>query len=162
MNNSIPFLIFMKNFDIISYKLKENYMRFYSSQSDKESGISKVILEDNGKLYEGIAKCHEEDIWSNYFGEGIAEMRAIIKVFKNKLNKEKNEYKLLLNFVKTIESYKSYNKDSNEAKFIYRQLNIKKKKIEAIEKNIIAIKNKIENNISFRDKFLEKRNLKEK
>lgn len=137
-------------------------MRFYSSQSDKESGISKVILEDNGKLYEGIAKCHEEDIWSNYFGEGIAEMRAIIKVFKNKLNKEKNEYKLLLNFVKTIESYKSYNKDSNEAKFIYRQLNIKKKKIEAIEKNIIAIKNKIENNISFRDKFLEKRNLKEK
>lgn len=137
-------------------------MRFYSSQSDKESGISKVILEDNGKLYEGIAKCHEEDIWSNYFGEGIAEMRAIIKVFKNKLNKEKNEYKLLLNFAKTIESYKSYNKDSNEAKFIYRQLNIKKKKIEAIEKNIIAIKNKIENNISFRDKFLEKRNLKEK
>lgn len=162
MNNSIPFLIFMKNFDIISYKLKENYMRFYSSQSDKESGISKVILEDNGKLYEGIAKCHEEDIWSNYFGEGMAEMRAIIKVFKNKLNKEKNEYKLLLNFVKTIESYKSYNKDSNEAKFIYRQLNIKKKKIEAIEKNIIAIKNRIENNISFRDKFLEKRNLKEK
>lgn len=137
-------------------------MRFYSSQSDKESGISKVILEDNGKLYEGIAKCHEEDIWSNYFGEGIAEMRAIIKVFKNKLNKEKNEYKLLLNFIKTIESYKSYNKDSNEAKFIYRQLNIKKKKIEAIKKNIIAIKNKIENNISFRDKFLEKRNLKEK
>lgn len=137
-------------------------MRFYSSQLDKESGISKVILEDNGKLYEGIAKCHEEDIWSNYFGEGMAEMRAIIKVFKNKLNKEKNEYKLLLNFVKTIESYKSYNKDSNEAKFIYRQLNIKKKKIEAIEKNIIAIKNRIENNISFRDKFLEKRNLKEK
>lgn len=137
-------------------------MRFYSSQSDKENGISKVVLEDNGKLYEGIAKCHEEDIWSNYFGEGIAEMRAIIKVFKNKLNKEKNEYKLLLNFVKTLESYKSYNKDSNEAKFIYRQLNIKKKKIEAIEKNIIAIKNRIENNISFRDKFLEKRNLKEK
>lgn len=137
-------------------------MRFYSSQSDKESGISKVLLENNGKLYEGTAKCHEEDIWSNYFGEGIAEMRAIIKVFKNKLNKEKNEYKLLLNFVKTIESYKSYNKDSNEAKFIYRQLNIKKKKIEAIEKNIIAIKNRIENNISFRDKFLEKRNLKEK
>lgn len=137
-------------------------MRFYSSQSDKESGISQVILEDNGKLYKGIAKCHKEDIWSNYFGEGMAEMRAIIKVFKNKLNKEKNEYKLLLNFVKTIESYKSYNKDSNEAKFIYRQLNIKKKKIEAIEKNIIAIKNRIENNISFRDKFLEKRNLKEK
>ena len=124
----------------------------------KEDGtrISKAIIEYKDKIYTGIARCHKEDTWSNFFGYRLAETRAYIKILKDRFKDKKIEYKAIGNFIKSIESYKTFDNKSDIAKSMYKQLNIKKKELDNLKIKIDLLKKQINKNIEERDRFLTK------
>lgn len=63
-------------------------MKLKFSQFNEYTGVSKVILENKGKKYEGLAVLHPDD-WENaskYAGCRLAERRALIKYYKERKN----------------------------------------------------------------------------
>lgn len=139
--------------------MKIDYTELYKEDGTR---ISKAIIEYKDKIYTGIARCHKEDAWSNFFGYRLAETRAYIKFLKDKLKDKKIEYKAIKNFVKSIESYKTFNNDSDIAKSMYKQLNIKKKELDNLKIKIDLLKKQINKNIEERDEFLTKMSKREK
>lgn len=113
-------------------------MKFISSSYDKTTGKAIVIIQHLGKKFEGTATVHPADIEnaSEYAGCSYAETRAIIKALKYERKILKEDIKVCNKFVKAIECYSKFNKEDESAKSIYKQLNIKKKKIEELTKKI--------------------------
>jgi len=106
-------------------------MRFINSIYDSKTGYSRVIIEHMGKRFFGMAYLHPEDKdkASKYAGCSYAETRAEIKALKyeRKIAKEKAEE--FRKIVKACEQYKNWDKNSPSAKIIYRQLNLKIRKV---------------------------------
>jgi hypothetical protein len=98
---------------------------------DSKTGYSRVIIEHMGKQFSGIASLHpdDKDKASKYAGCSYAETRAEIKALKyeRKIAKEKAEE--FRKIVKACEQYKNWDKNSPSAKIIYRQLNLKIRKV---------------------------------
>ena len=115
-----------------------------------------VLVKHLGRTFVGTAKLHPDDQanQSELVGGSIAETRARIKAlqYERKLLKEK--YKECQNFVKACECYKNFDKDSQAAKVMYRQLNRKKRNIEKLTEEIDLLKKGIHEGISERVKIL--------
>jgi hypothetical protein len=98
---------------------------------DSKTGYSTVTIEHMGKRFFGIASLHpdDKDKASKYAGCSYAETRAEIKALKyeRKIAKEKAEE--FRKIVKACEQYKNWDKNSPSAKIIYRQLNLKIRKV---------------------------------
>lgn len=107
---------------------------FLDSKYSKGEGWSKVIIKMNGKLFEGKARLHPDDIEkaSAYAGCRFAEKRAYIKGLKSLLREEREKCDLYRNFVKSCENYKNWDKESPIAKDVYRQLSIRIREVNKI------------------------------
>ena len=107
-------------------------MKFIDSGYDEDTGISFVIMQHLGKKFKEHAYLHpDEKNPSKYAGCRFAELRAKIEGLKYERTILKNKSDMALDFVKSLECYKDFDKDSPTAKCIYRQLN---KRIDKVNK----------------------------
>lgn len=109
---------------------------FVNSRTDSEAGWSLVIVKMGNMLFEGSAKRHPEDNWSDFTGCRYAEQRAEIKALKHFRNQKKNECEEIRKYVKSLEGYKDFDKESPTAKAVYKQLNIRIKEVNEIADEI--------------------------
>lgn len=104
-------------------------MKFIDSAYDPNTGMSIVIIQHLGIKFEGTAKVHPEDKGSNYFGCQLAEIRAKIKALKYERKLAKQKADDALDFIKSCEGYKKFNKEDDTAKVMYRQINRRIQKV---------------------------------
>lgn len=118
-----------------------------------EEGISTCVVEHKKKYYRGISRVHPEDIGgaSMLFGGRLAEKRAQIEALKNDLKIERALCDECRNFVKACTGHKNFDKESPTAKAVFRQLNIRIKKVNEIVDQINQIQQSIENEINKRE-----------
>lgn len=109
---------------------------FVNSYTDSEAGWSLVMVRLGDMLFEGCAKRHPEDVWSDFTGCRYAEQRAEIKALKYFRNQKKNESETIRKYVKALEGYKDFDKESPAAKAMYRQLNIRIREVNEITDEI--------------------------
>lgn len=108
-------------------------MQFISSnyEVNEIEAISTVTVQHLGKKFDGYAWGHPDDKenWSEFAGCSYAETRAMIEALKyeRKLAKEKAD--AAIDFLKSCECYKNFDKDSETAKVLYRQINQRVKKV---------------------------------
>ena len=129
---------------------------------DKLDNSTYVYISHKGYDFVGRSRCHPDDVenFSDIVGGTYAEMRATIKALKFNRKLAKQEYKVCENFVKACLGYKNFDKESPTARAIFRQLNRKKKSIQAITNEINSIEKELQDDIVRRDKILT--NLKNK
>ena len=114
-------------------------MKFINSDYDESTGVSTVTMQHLGKKFVEQAFLHPEDTKpSKYAGCRFAEIRAIIKALKYERALAKNKADMALDFVKSIECYAGFDKNSPEAKMMYRQLNKRIKRVNDITERINA------------------------
>jgi hypothetical protein len=114
-------------------------MKFIDSDYDEVSGISSATVQHLGKKFTEQAYLHPEDKnASKYAGCRFAESRAIIKALKYERALAKNKADMALDFVKALECYAGFDKNSPEAKLMYRQLNKRIQKVNDITDSINA------------------------
>lgn len=128
-------------------------MKIIYEMLDESFRKSLITVRYRGKNYTGVAYCHKDDNWSNYFGGRIAEARAQIKALKDKLKERTMEFKAIENFMKSVESYKTFNKESDIAKSMYKQINVRKKELIKLRTDIEKLEDYIKANIEVMDKF---------
>lgn len=135
-------------------------------KAEYKDGFSKVVLGTDCGTFYGTALLHEEDkdIASSFLGCEIAEYRATIAYFKEKLKKINIE-------ILTLESLKQdfirrYREDYHECELLEKRLKekqiLKKEYKDNIKSLSRLIKNKIENRITILNKMKEKSNKGEK
>lgn len=117
-------------------------MKFISSSYNKETGVSKVIMQHLGIKFIGTAKVHPNEFnrASEYLGCSYAETRATIEALKYELELARKDAKICQNFVKSIECYSKFNSQDESAKSLYRQLNVKNKKVKELINKINNLK----------------------
>lgn len=106
-------------------------MKFIKSCYDPDTGKSFVIMQHLGKKFVGTARLHPEDKekGSKYAGCEYAEIRATIYALKYERKIAKNKADQALDFYKSCIGYASYDKESETAKVVLRQLNQRIKKV---------------------------------
>jgi len=106
-------------------------MEFIKSCYDPDTGFSFVIMQHLGKKFTGIARLHPDDKKnaSQYAGCELAEIRATIYALKYERKIAKNKADHALDFYKSCVGYANYDRESDTAKVILRQLNQRIKKV---------------------------------
>ncbi len=100
--------------------------KIISSSSNKDSGISRITVQNKYGKFDGLAFCHPNDVdnFSMFAGERYAEARAAAKFAKTRLKQEKIKLKTIQNLVKDIE-YGPYTSMEYLDKKVRRLINIK-------------------------------------
>ncbi len=120
-------------------------IKLKSAEYDVNTGISTAIIKTELGTFTGTTKLHEEDkdIVSNFAGCEYAEMRAIIKYAKAKIQEQRIKVKTLENAKLTIEQLKGYEKNSPESRQIRKlyfielnKLNQYKERLEFLKSNL--------------------------
>lgn len=120
-------------------------IKLKSAEYDMNTGISTAIIKTELGTFTGTTKLHEEDkdIVSNFAGCEYAEMRAIIKYAKAKIQEQRIKVKTLENAKLTIEQLKGYEKNSPESRQIRKlyfielnKLNQYKERLEFLKSNL--------------------------
>lgn len=102
-------------------------MRFIDCVTNKNKGISTVLIEHRGRYYEGKATLSDEDTWSNFFGCRIAEIKATQKALRRERQDKKRELRECQKFVNSLKGYKDFSFDNPLAKKIIRQLKLRER-----------------------------------
>lgn len=128
-------------------------MKFIDSAYDEISGLSETTVQHLGTKFTGYAQVHpEEEKPSKYAGCRFAELRAEIEALKYERQLLKNKADMALDFVKSLECYANFDKESETAKCIYRQLN---KRIDKVNKKTDEINSKLQElDISIRQRAI--------
>ena len=132
-------------------------MKFCNSWTFKSDGLSQVFVEHKGQVYEGIAKCHPDDIWSEFTGCKFAELRAMKKALKAQYKEEKLKLNAIKNFITAVSQYKNFDNESSTAKAMYRQYNRRVKQLEELASKITAIDDVIKSRLKALKVVEEKR-----
>ena len=113
-------------------------MEFVNSTYDSESGTSIVIMRHMGERFLGTAYVHPKDMEnaSEYAGCNLAELRATVKALKYERRLAKYRADEAIDFLKSCECYKNFDKESPTAKVIYRQVNRRIKRVNDITDHI--------------------------
>ena len=136
------------------------------AQADFEDGFSCVSIDTDCGKFSGVANVHPEDIniQSSFIGCEIAEYRATIAYFKEKLKRLNIEIKTLENLRNDF--IKTYKEQYHECVLLEKRLKQKQELKKEYKKNIQSlkdiIKNKVENRIIIVNKIKEKSNKEEK
>lgn len=104
-----------------------------------EDGIAICRIEDRDHIiYEGKAKCHEDDkdMMNEKTGCEIALMKALIKYQKAQMRNTKYELKGLKQLLHSIDTSSRYTPGSYEAIMLRKQIEIKEYDIEAYKESI--------------------------
>lgn len=132
-------------------------MKIISQSFNHETGVSIIELQDKNYRGIGFAKINPEDkeYYSKYTGFRLAELRANIKIQKQKISK----LKIQLKTVKTLKNdLIHFNKEI--PKNIERRINLAirnyAQEIESLKLEIQSIKKIIDKNIKDRDKIIQR------
>jgi hypothetical protein len=132
-------------------------MNFIDSVFSATTGVSTSTIQHKGKLYTGTAKLHPEDAAkvSRFAGCILADLRAQVKALKAELKEEKANCEAIRKFVKACTYCKNWDPTSATAKVVYRQLNIKIKRVNELIDMINAKEQAIFTKIHSRDAVLK-------
>lgn len=123
---------------------------------NKQTGKSIVTLADKYGTYTGKAKCHPNDLQyiSEFMGGVLAQNRAMIKLLKNKIHREKIRKKTIQNIFQDIKS------NISNIEEIRKRLEIQLKncnnEINKTNQQIKEIQNNIKTRIQVRDDIVQK------
>ena len=137
-------------------------MKIIYSNFDKTTGISTVTILTKIGEFTGTSKLHDEDknISSSFAGCRYAEIRAIIKYHKKKLENINYQIKGLDDCRKIIENLKDYNEYSVENRRIRRRLYELRSEKQKIKMYIDNLGNKLIDLMNQREKVLATLNKK--
>ena len=109
-------------------------MIFRDSFYDTENGLSVTIVQHLGKTFIGEAKLHpdDKDKASKFSGCRLAELRAEAKALKYEYNKAKADSESCRKMMVACTQTKNFDKDSDTAKVLFHQVNIKIKNVNKI------------------------------
>lgn len=129
------------------------------SKYNPETGVSKVWIKNRYGTFMGKSRLHKEDkdYVSSYAGCRFAEMKAIIKTYKRKVQNLKLRLKELIYFQSMLEQTKGYNSESIEARKLRKRIYLLKEEIKKEEHNIDVYEENFQKEIKQRDasiKFL--------
>ncbi len=131
-------------------------------KAEYKDGFSNVTLNTDCGIFYGTALLHEEDknIASSFLGCEIAEYRATILYFKEKIKRINIEILTLENLRQDF--IRKYRENYHECELLEKRLKEKKNLKEEYKNNIKSlnklIKNKVENRITIINKIKEKSN----
>jgi hypothetical protein len=99
-------------------------IRLLNSNFDEATGVSSVTIATDYGLFSATSKLHDEDldISSSYAGCEYAEMRAIIKYMRKRIEVINNQLKGLENYQKQLLGRADYNPKSPENIVLRRQI----------------------------------------
>ena len=131
-------------------------MKFISSSYNTETGESSVTMQHLGKKFTGTAKIHpdEFDKKSEFAGCSYAETRATIQALKYERSLAKQKADEAIDFVKSVEGYAKFDKNSPSSKAIYRQLNQRIKRVNDLADEINDLYKALEMSIKRREIIL--------
>ena len=86
---------------------KKKYRYLKSAITNPETGISTVIINTELGQFTGEAKCGSEDLYSKFFGCGLAEQRAWKKYYNLKVTKLKAQLQILKDMMADMKKYAS-------------------------------------------------------
>ena len=100
--------------------------KIIDSNSDKNSGVSRITIQNKYGNFKGSAFCHPDDMdnFSMFAGERYAEVRAAANFAKTRLKQEKIKLKTIQNLVKDIE-YGPYTSMEGLDKKVRKLINLK-------------------------------------
>ena len=109
-------------------------MIFRDSYYDETSGLSVSIVQHLGKTFIGEARLHPDDKnkASKFAGCRLAELRAEAKALKYEYNQAKIDSEACRKVMIACTQTKAFDKESNTAKVLFHQVNIKIKKVNRI------------------------------
>lgn len=104
-------------------------MKFLTSETYPDKGLSIVSVEYKGNNYQGRAKLHPNDVWSEFTGCRFAEERAEIKALKAEYKQKRHDCEECRKFVAAVRQYSKFNPKDPSAKAMFRQLNCRIKEV---------------------------------
>ena len=124
-------------------------MKFISSSYDAEEGISTVTVQHLGEKFTDFAQVHPDDKEnaSSYAGCEYAEIRATIRALKYERALAKKKSDEAIDFMKSCESYAKFDKNSDTAKVMYRQMNQRIKRVNDITDRINELMDELDRKI---------------
>lgn len=111
-------------------------MKFLTSETYPNKGLSIVSIEHKGKNYRGEAKLHPEDTWSEFTGCRFAEERAEIKALKDEYKQKRHDCDECRKFVTAVQQYAKFDPKSPSAKVMFRQLKCRIKEVNRLADEI--------------------------
>lgn len=130
-----------------------------NSEYNKNTGTANVVVRGkHGDIGSGKARLHEEDreYGSELVGCGIAHARARINLKKKRYQRLKAECEANRKFVQTVMSYKNFDKTSDTAKCIFKQMNAKIAEVNRLATEISNDMTELEASITKRE-YLHKK-----
>ena len=130
-----------------------------NSEYNEKTGTANVVVRGkHGDIGCGKARLHEEDreYGSELVGCGIAHARAHINLKKKRYQRLKAECEANRKFVQTVMSYKNFDKTSDTAKCIFKQMNAKIAEVNRLATEISNDMTELEASITKRD-YLHKK-----
>ena len=131
-------------------------MRFLDSGTVKETGYSTVTIKHKGKEYVGQAKCHPDDIFSEFTGCRYAQERAEIKALKDEWKQKKHDCDECRKYLIAVSQYAGFDKESSTAKAMFRQLNRRIKEVNKLAEIISQKQFNLQVTIRQQDSFNNK------
>ena len=126
----------------------------------EEDGVMICTLREGKQEWVGIANCHpfDKEYKSEYAGGMIAESRALINMYNDKLyNDALPRFKALKHLRNSMEQSYRYNPDSFEAKVMRKEYYGAQTDVEILRTLIRATKRQLANYISDREKYMKEK-----
>lgn len=130
-----------------------------NSKYNEKTGTANVVVRGkHGDIGSGKARLHEEDreYGSELVGCGIAHARARINLKKKRYQRLKAECEANRKFVQTVMSYKNFDKTSDTAKCMFKQMNAKIAEVNRLATEISNDMTELEASITKRE-YLHKK-----
>lgn len=131
--------------------------RFYWDSETFEAMC--VITDDNGKIYTGTAKCHEDDLDFGTQKDGciIAMYRANIKYFQSVRDNEiKPALKALKELYHSIDRSHRFNPNSYENKMLQRKIQSYQFELDTIKQMLVDERKKLKTFIDEKERQYQK------
>lgn len=133
-------------------------IKITSSNFNKETGISKVTINTPLGEFTGIAKLHEEDknIMSEFAGCQYAEMRAILKYIKKKIQILNWKIESLENYQKVWKSKATYEHQNDASRTLRKQIYLLKQDRYNWQQKYSSLSEKLQQSIIHRETIINK------
>lgn len=128
-------------------------MYFIDSKTFPEEGTSYAFIRHDKRIYEGKARLHPDDTFSEFTGCRYAETRAQIKALRAEYKKKKNACEECRKFVRAVTQYSQFNAGDPSAKAMFRQLNRRIKEIDDLADEITKLEFSLRISIRQQDKL---------
>ena len=121
-------------------------------------GFSNVILEHQGKQYEGESFYNKEEKYppSSFFGQRLAENRAMIKYWKERRDINRIKEQALKSLLKDLESHIQDGVEEIFLKKLKQHIKYYNKEVKDCEQQINYLKCEIKESLKIREQLLDK------